>query len=264
MSKSIKAFLFDCDGTLFDTEPVKGESWGRAVTSLLRSSGVSPPDGIVHQVAAMYQPGGTTDEVARDMVIQCKKTFPGLLDFLSIEVLKPERAKAKDTLFDEVFPPLGSKRKSSRNLLIRPIWNLAVEVKKQGYTVALVTVSTAEMVKRYFNANAPMNEKNEPVLDPEEFFDVVICGQKKGEGIREAVGRILSISDFSKIPRKEMSNFVIIEDSPEGIREAKSVGVQVIAVPNKFTEYAFPDLLLSQRKIAGLAVADLIRLLDER
>jgi len=35
------------------------------------------------------------------MLEQCKKTYPGLLDFLSVDVLKSERAKAKDTIFDE-------------------------------------------------------------------------------------------------------------------------------------------------------------------
>jgi beta-phosphoglucomutase-like phosphatase (HAD superfamily) len=263
VKQTIKAFLFDCDGTLFDTEPLKGESWGRAVDNLLRARGNSPPEGIIDDIAAMYHPGGTTDEVAGDMLAQCKQTYPGLLDFLSVDVLKSERAKAKDAIFDEVCPPPGAGRKSCRSLLIKPIWDFAVRVKEQHYTTALVTVSTEKMVKRYFNANAPRNEKNQPVLEPEQFFDVVVCGRKKGEGVREAVGRILEIDDVTKIPRDEMSKFVILEDSPEGVREAKSTGVQVIAVPNKFTDYAFPDLLLNWQQIAGLAAADLNLLLNK-
>lgn len=254
-----RAFLFDCDGTLFDTERLKAKSWGRAMGRLLRSQGIDYPLEMEDQVILMYQAGGTTEEVAGGILDQCKKIFSKVTSWPSAKELIATRDATKKELFDEAFPQLGAKTESAFNLVIEPVWKLAVQVKRDGYPIALVTTTERNWVQRYFGASSVKGVRDEPIRSPELFFDVVVCGKKKGVGIQEAICHISGIDEFSQVPWKELGNYIIVEDSPEGIREAKSVGVRVVAVPNDFTKAAFPDLLVSQQNMANMSVVDVVQ-----
>jgi beta-phosphoglucomutase-like phosphatase (HAD superfamily) len=273
-----KAFLFDCDGTLFDTEELKARSWGRAIVQLFRSTGSFGEEElscIENKVAKMYRAGGTTEEVAEDILRRCKGTFGAelaeIISSTSTDEFIIARNEARDEILDEVFPLMESNKEGGSNLVISPVWRLAVAAKRDGYPLALVTTTQKEWVTRYFRASDLKDHDANSVADPDMFFDVIVCGKKKGIGVKEAVCRIhgkLSPDEniqgpeiderFSQIPPEVVRSFVIVEDSPEGTQEARSVGVSVIAVPNDFTQDAFPHLVLSQEKLEGMPLTQVV------
>jgi len=213
------------------------------------------------QVTGMYQAGGSTKGVASHVLQKSQERFPNIADWPSLEDLIEERKKAKKELFDRAFPPQSSTSRIAKNLLIAPVWEFAVAAKRTGHTVGLVTTTEREWVERYLAASDVRGPGNAPMTQPEQFFDVVVCGKKKGEGVRDAICQVLGKADFSDVPFDELRNFLVVEDSLEGTQEAKSVGVRVLTVPNDFTQASFPDLLLSQQAIENLSFADVIALL---
>ena len=64
MSIRVRYVLFDCDGTLFDTERLEARSWGDAVVSLLD---------LESRVARFYRAGRTTREVAEEILSSCRQ-----------------------------------------------------------------------------------------------------------------------------------------------------------------------------------------------
>jgi beta-phosphoglucomutase-like phosphatase (HAD superfamily) len=274
----MKAFLFDCDGALFDTEKLKARSWGRGMVQLLRSKGPLCEEDLNHiedEIAKMYRAGGTTKEVAEDVLRRCKSAFGAELgktvNSVGTDEFIKARNEAKDKILDEAFPPIESNKEGSSNLVISPVWRLAVAAKRDGYPLALVTTTQKEWVRRYFRASDLRDHNENAVTEPDTFFDVMVCGKKKRIGVKEAVCRIHGklrhdeeiegsrIDElFSQIPAEDVRSFVIVEDSPEGTQEARSVGVLVTAVPNDFTQDAFPHLVLSQEKLGGMSLTQVV------
>jgi len=181
MSGPPTAVLFDCDGTLFDTEDLKAKSWGKAMVRLLQCAHISTPHGMEGQVTGMYQAGGSTKGVASHVLQKSQERFPNIADWPSLEDLIEERKKAKKELFDRAFPPQSSTSRIAKNLLIAPVWEFAVAAKRTGHTVGLVTTTEREWVERYLAASDVRGPGNAPMTQPEQFFDVVVCGKKKGE-----------------------------------------------------------------------------------
>ena len=282
------AILFDCDGTLFDTETLKARSWARAMVELARSAGGFLGGSITEEEFAqkifrMYRAGGKTETVAEHILRESQLAFKNSGLHSSINALAPKvlidaRNRAKDQIFDEVFPPSGeAQNQTARALLIEPVWNLAKEAKQRGYKIALVTTTKTSWVRRYFAAVHPDDNEGKEVLNPADFFDLLVCDKEKGLGVKEAVCRILGklsldepadedriSSLFAGIPPEEVANFLLIEDSPDGTQAGKAVGVRVITVPNKFTEGSFSDADCLLRHDEITCLADVLKRVTSR
>lgn len=256
MSIRVSHVLFDCDGTLFDTEVLKARSWGAAVVSLLD---------LESEIMGFYSAGSTTREVAAEVLRRCREEFGAhvgrMCSDLDIDTLIGRRVQEKDRLFDEAFPHEQDASASGRQLVRTEVWRLAVEA-KENCPVGLVTTTQEHWVSRYFAASQPLDARGNPVTTPSAFFDPVVCGNKKGDGIMEAVCKALRVPDYKNVAKDERSGFVIFEDSLEGVREAKAVGIRVVAVPNEFTIDAAlaadADACFPQEDLPGISFEQIV------
>ena len=231
-------FLFDCDGTLFNTERLKAQSWGAALISLL---------GLPSIAASFYRVGSTTHEAA-DALIEA-------------------RAQEKDRLFDVAFAA-ESRAPAGRGPLLRAdIWRLALAARAR-FPIGLVSASQLDWVRRYFAASRPLDERGHPVLDPTALFDPVVCGLQKSQGIMRAVCQVLGVADYERVGAEQRRRFVIFEDSLEGLREARAVGVRAVAVPNDLI--ADPpmsgqaEVVICHDEVRGIPFEEVLRRLGER
>lgn len=250
-------YLFDCDGTLFDTEALKAESWGRGIIEILTSNGENlgeeKSNEIISKVTKMYKAGGKTEEVASHILYECKKTFAKENLFKIIELIPPKtliqkRKEAKDKIFNMAFP-IDSPAKTNKKLLIEQSWDFIKQLKARNIEIGLVTTTKELWVKRYFKAY------HLELGNLYKFFKIMICGKKKSKGVKEAVCKFSNKIADNEIVDDEIidklflecnpKDFILVEDSLEGTLEGKKVGVNVITIPNNFTKVSFPDLLLT-------------------
>lgn len=283
MRERPRAFLFDCDGTLFETESLKARSWGVGMVRYLRDRGDFPEEElkrVEEEVSAMYQAGGTRDKAAHDILKRCEGRFSPEIDriirSMDVNQLIALRLAARDEILDKAFPRTGPSGNGGSSQAIRPVWALAVAAKRQGYPVALVTNAEREWVERYFHASGFEDHQGNTVDSPERFFGVAVCGKEKGIGVKEAVCRVLGRLSpgeapgddeieavFSGIPAEEVRCFIIVEDSADGVKAARSTGVRAIAVPNHFTRNDFPHLMLSYAQLAEMSLGQVVDALEQ-
>lgn len=262
MLPEIDHVLFDCDGTLFDTEGLKARSWGVALASALD---------LATLFASYYRAGATAREVADDLLRRCR---PDLLQQVARRYAEVDpdqvvqiRADEKDRLFAEALAREREFAAGQGPLLRAPAWRLALEARER-FPTGLVSASQLEWVERYFAASRPLDSRGQPVVDPAAFFRPVVCGLKKSAGIQRAVCEALGVSDYAAVPPEQRARFVIFEDSLEGLREAKAVGIRTVAVPAALA--ADPaiadvaDLFLPVGSVEGWHIADVVRALSGR
>lgn len=265
MADSVRYFLYDCDGPLFDTEGLKAESWGQGLCDVLRV----PVTGLI---AKAYRAGGTTAQAAERILARCRHQLADqitdLVASLTPEQLIVARNAAKERLFEDAFPASGRSKRATE-LLVQPVWEFAIRAKRH-VRVGLVTTTQEYWVSRYLMASGVTDAHGRPIHRAEQFFEVVVYGKEKAEGIKEAVCRMLgrlppqgSSPDvdidglFARVPPAERRQFVLFEDSLEGVQQAKAVGISVVAVPNEWTQdeplATLADLVLRPADLHGLS-----------
>lgn len=258
-------FLFDVDGTVFDTERLKAESWGQGLFDALREP-------FIGLISKAYRAGGTTSQAAECVLAYCRPQLADhirdLVASLTLEQLITARNAAKDRLFESVFPKTGRSNKAA-DLLIQPVWNFAIRA-KQHLRVGLVTTTQERWVSRYLRASGVTDDQGVAIQRAEHFFDVAVYGKEKAEGIKEAVCKMLDLispqgnrldvdigETFARVSSETRRRFVMFEDSLEGVKQAKLVGISVVAVPNEFTEdesmNTIADLVIRPEELRELA-----------
>ena len=210
----ISAVLFDLDGTLVETEELKALSHARAVKEL--SPGVVEED--VISAYANDLVGRSRREVATEIVRRfgLEEATRKRMDELGEDEPWRVHVRIRTAIYEDILADteLLLKQRYPHNI------ELLRELRGEGYPTALATMSHRYQV-----------EKMLPVIGLEDDFDVVATMDDVQRGKPDPEIDLL-VARKMRIPPEE---FLVIEDSPAGVRAAIAAGMAVIAVPTRLT-----------------------------
>jgi beta-phosphoglucomutase len=215
----IRAFVFDLDGTLVETEKLKAISYARAATELC-------PGLDEHEVEAAF--AGFVGLSRQEVAVGLMRRF-GLEDAARARinefgVEKPWQAYVRIRL--RIYEELLSDPR--RVLSARYPHNLALlsDVRRQDYLTALATQSHREEAMRVLE-----------ILGITDEFDVIATREDVEHGKPAPEMHLLVARELGV----EAGECLAIEDSPAGIEAALAAGAQAIAVTTDLTRQQFRD-----------------------
>lgn len=221
----IRAFVFDLDGTLVETEKLKALSYARAAIELR-------PDLDEHEVVAAF--GDFVGLSRQEVAVGLMRRF-GLEDaarkrMREFGVEEPWRAYVRIRL--RIYESLLSD--PERVLAVRYPHNLALlsDVRRQGYPTALATQSHREEALRVLE-----------ILGITDQFDAIATREDVEHGKPDPEMHLLVARELGVEPGECLA----IEDSPAGIEAALAAGAQAIAVTTDLTRKKFRDTDLLDR-----------------
>ena len=225
MKAVIRAFVFDLDGTLVETEKLKALSYARAAEHLR-------PDLDEDEVVAAFEDfvGLSRQEVAVGLMRRFGLEEAARKRMLEFGVEEPWRAYVRIRL--RIYESLLSD--PERVLAVRYPHNLALlsDVRRQGYPTALATQSHREEALRVLE-----------ILGITDQFDAVATREDVEHGKPDPEIHLLVARELGVEPGECLA----IEDSPAGIEAALSAGTQAIAVTTDLTRKKFRDTDLLDR-----------------
>jgi HAD superfamily hydrolase (TIGR01509 family) len=221
----IRAFVFDLDGTLLETEKLKALSYARAAEQLR-------PDFDEHEVVAAFEDfvGLSRQEVAVGLMRRFGLEDAARKRMPEFGVEEPWRAYVGIRL--RIYESLLSD--PERVLAVRYPHNLALlsDVRRQGYPTALATQSHREEALRVLE-----------ILGITDQFDVIATREDVEHGKPDPEMHFLVARELGVEPGECLA----IEDSPAGIEAALAAGAQAIAVTTDLTRKKFRDTNLLDR-----------------
>lgn len=218
-SSTLRAVLWDMDGTLINTEPL----WALALRELATSYGVPWTSDDARGAAG--QPLPATAGVLRDRGVDLRNRE--LIDALSVRVAEQlEHHRA------------GSE--SARLPWMPGALSLLAEITDAGVPVALVTNAFGELAGKVAAAV------------PGTPFSAIVAGDDVPVGKPEPDSYLLAAARLGVPP----AACVALEDSAIGVRAAEAAGIRTLAIPGWSTVAARPDRS-RVRSLEGIGLADL-------
>jgi beta-phosphoglucomutase len=215
----IRAFVFDLDGTLVETEKLKALSYARAAAELR-------PDLDEHEVDAAFADfvGLSRQEVAVGLLRRFGLEDAARARMEEFGVEKPWQAYVRIRL--RIYEALLSD--PDRVRAVRYPHNLALlgDVRRQGYLTALATQSHREEALRVLQ-----------ILGIVDQFDVIATREDVEHGKPDPEMHLLVARELGVEPKQCLA----IEDSPAGIAAVLAAGAQAIAVTTDLTRRKFRD-----------------------
>ena len=215
----IRAFVFDLDGTLVETEKLKALAYARAATELR-------PDLDEHEVGAAFADfvGLSRQEVAVGLMRRFDLEDAARARMAEFGVEKPWQAYVRIRL--RIYEALLSD--PDRVRAVRYPHNLALlgDVRRRGYLTALATQSHREEALRVLE-----------ILGITDQFDVIATREDVEHGKPDPEMHLLVARELGVEPKECLA----IEDSPAGIEAALAAGAQAIAVTTDLTRSRFRD-----------------------
>lgn len=219
----IRAFVFDLDGTLVETEELKALSYARAATQLRRDLNEG-------EVVAAF--GDLVGLSRQEVAVGLMRRF-GLEDaararMAEFDVGTPWQAYVQIRLgiYEEMLgdPKLIQKHRYPHNIA------LLRRVRQDGFPTALATQSHREQTRRVIG-----------ILGLEDEFDVVVTRDDVEHGKPAPEMHLLAARELDF----DAGECLAIEDSPAGVQGALAAGMEVIAVTTRLTRQKFrgTDLL---------------------
>jgi beta-phosphoglucomutase len=221
----IRAFVFDLDGTLVETEELKALSYARAATELR-------PDLNEGEVIAAFGDlvGLSRQEVAVGLMRRFGLEEAARARMAEIGVGTPWQAYVRIRLgiYEEMLsdPKLIQEHRYPHNIA------LLRSVRREGFPTALATQSHREQARRVLG-----------ILGLADEFDVVVTREDVEHGKPEPEMHLLAARELGVQPGECLA----IEDSPAGVSGALSAGADVIAVTTRLTRQKFRDTDLLDR-----------------
>ena len=215
----IRAFVFDLDGTLVETEELKALSYARAATELR-------PDVSEGEVV----------EAFKDLVgLSRQEVAVGLMRRFGLEEAARERmahfgvgtpwqafVRIRLGIYEELLadPELVLEHRYPHNI------SLLRNVRREGYPTALATQSHREEALRVLE-----------ILGLADEFDVIVTREDVEHGKPDPEMHLLAARELGVRPGECLA----IEDSPAGVQGALAAGTEVIAVTTALTRQKFRD-----------------------
>jgi HAD superfamily hydrolase (TIGR01509 family) len=215
----IRAFVFDLDGTLVETEELKALSYARAATELR-------PDLNEGEVVAAF--GDLVGLSRREVAVGLMRRFgleeaaqPRMAEF---SVGTPWQA------YVQVRLGIYEKMLGDPELIVEHHYphNIALlrSVRREGFPTALATQSHREQALRVLGFLGLADE-----------FDVVVTRDDVEHGKPDPEMHLLAARELEVQPGECLA----IEDSPAGVSGALAAGAAVIAVTTRLTRQKFRD-----------------------
>jgi len=215
----IRAFVFDLDGTLVETEKLKALSYARAATELC-------PGLDEHEVEAAFADfvGFSRQEVAVGLMRRfgLEDAARARIDEFGVEKSWQAYVRIRLRIYEELLSD------PQRVLGARYPHNLALlsDVRRQDYLTALATQSHREEAMRVLE-----------ILGITDEFDVIATREDVEHGKPAPEMHLLVARELGVEPGECLA----IEDSPAGIEAALAAGAQAIAVTTDLTRQTFRD-----------------------
>src|SRR5215217_854796 len=221
----IRAFVFDLDGTLVETEELKALSYARAATELR-------PELNEGEVVAAF--GDLVGLSRREVAVGLMRRF-GLEESVrarmaEFRVDRPWQAYVQIRLriYEEM---LGDRKLIQEH---RYPHNIALlrSVRQEDFQTALATQSRREQARRVLD-----------ILGLADEFDVVVTRDDVEHGKPDPDVHLLAARELGVRPEECLS----IEDSPAGVKAALAAGTEVVAVTTDLTSQKFRETNLLDR-----------------
>jgi HAD superfamily hydrolase (TIGR01509 family) len=216
----IKALIFDFDGLILDTETPEYQVW----QNIYREHGFELPHDEWGKIIGGY--GISTFDAAEHLAL----LLEGRLDSASLR----DRHRSESAPLYLLQPILPG------------VMDFLHEAKRLGLKLAIGSSSPHAWVDTH--------AKRLGIFDD---FDQVICAEDVG------VGRTKPNPDLFLLALERLkvraNEAIVFEDSPNGVRAARSAGIFVVAVPNAVTSLlSIENANLTLRSLADLSLADLL------
>jgi beta-phosphoglucomutase-like phosphatase (HAD superfamily) len=210
----IRAFLFDLDGTLVQTEKMKALSYAVAVQRLL---GLSQPDN--RALEAYRQIVGASRDDASHHIME-KLELENVLRPMMMQYAVSEPWEVLTAMRTAIYTDMVADPKV--------LWE-----NQWPYTVNLLRIAKEATCK---TALVTMSRRNEVMhvvhsLSIERLLDLVLTGEDFSRGKPDPEGYLLAAKRLQTEPQE----CLVLEDSVNGVRAAKAAGMNVIAIATPFT-----------------------------
>jgi HAD superfamily hydrolase (TIGR01509 family) len=215
----IRAFVFDLDGTLVETEELKALSYARAATELR-------PDLDEGEVVVAFTDlvGLSRQEVALGLMRRFGLEGAARDGMVGFGVPTPWQAYVQMRL------RIYEKLLADPGLVLSHAYphNIALlrDARREGYPAALATQSHREQAVRVLDILGLVDE-----------FDVVVTRDDVEHGKPDPEMHLLAARELGVAPGECLA----IEDSPAGVRAALAAGTEVVAVTTDLTRQKFRD-----------------------
>ncbi|MHB8732969.1 MAG: HAD family hydrolase [bacterium] len=223
---NIRAFIFDLDGTLVETERLKALSYAAAAREL--RPGLSE-DEVVDAFSEFV--GQTRDDMARNLTARLgleEAARPRMAEFGAGEpwqVLSALRTRYYQGVLND--PDLLRRERYPHNIeLLR--W-----ARRQGYRTALCSMSHRDEIRRVLDA-----------LGLAGCFEVIASVDDVARPKPDPEIDLLAARRLGVTP----AECLVIEDSPPGVQAARAAGMAVIAVTTPLTRRPFRERELLDRR----------------
>ncbi len=221
----IRAFVFDLDGTLVETEELKALSYARAAAELRPEL----DEGAVTE-AFKDLVGLSRQEVAVGLMRRFGLEDAARARIAEFGVDTPWQAYVRIRLgiYEEMLgdPKLIHEHRYPHNIA------LLYDVRREGYPTALATQSHHEQASRVLD-----------ILGLLEEFDVVVTRDDVEHGKPDPEMHLLAARELGVRPDECLA----IEDSPAGVKAALAAGTEIVAVTTELTRQKFRDTDLLDR-----------------
>lgn len=221
----IRAFVFDLDGTLVETEELKALSYARAAAELR-------PELNERKVL----------EAFKDLVgLSRQEVAVGLMLRFGLEGLARERMKEFGVgtpwqAYVQMRLRIYERLLADPNVVLAHSYphNIALlrDVRREGYLTALATQSHREQARRVLD-----------ILELGDEFDVVVTRDDVEHGKPDPEMHLLAARELGVRPEECLA----IEDSPAGVKAALTAGAEIVAVTTTLTRQKFRDTNLLDR-----------------
>ena len=216
----LKALIFDFDGLIVDTETPDYQTW----KSIYREHGFDLPDDEWGKIVGGW--GVSTFDAAAHLSL----LLNGRLD--SVSLRDRHRLETSTLLLSQPILP--------------GVVNFLLEAKRLGLKLAIASSSPHSWVDTHARR-----------LGIFDHFDVVVCEDEVG------IGRTKPNPDVFLEALKQLqvqkNEAVVFEDSPNGVKAAKSAGIFVVAVPNPVTSrLSIEDADLTLTSLTDLSLQELL------
>jgi beta-phosphoglucomutase len=221
----IRAFVFDLDGTLVETEELKALSYARAAAELRSDLNE-----------------GEVIEAFKDLVgLSRQEVAVGLMRRFGLEDAARDRMVGfgVDTpwqAYVQIRLRIYEELLGDSNIVFahRYPHNIALlgDVRREGYLTALATQSHREQARRVLD-----------ILKLADEFDVVVTRDDVDHGKPDPEMHLLAARELGVGPEECLA----IEDSPAGVKAALAAGVEIVAVTTDLTRQKFRDTNLLDR-----------------